>query len=601
MLEQYKQIFELLSPYERRRGYMLLPLIFSLGLAEVLGVASLIPFMAVVANPETIRTDTRLSWAYDTLQFQAQQDFLVFLGGAVFCVLMCTLAFSAFTSWVTFRFTQMCNYRLSSRLLEAYLRRPYVWFLGQHSADLGKTILGEVSIVVGNAIMPALNVLSRGTLSILLLALVILVDPIVALTLAAVIGGLYLIIFLAVQRSLIKIGEDMYESNSERFKVAQEALGGIKDVKVSGLEATYLRRYHGPARRFTQRQATQLIISDIPRYLLEGVAFGGLLGIMLVLLIARPGGLGGVLPLMALYVFAGYRLLPALQQVYVNLSAMKSVGPFLTRLHRELTTDAHDPHQPLDDIDDGSPLPLRQHLTLEQATFHYPGREEPAMNAVTLKIAAGSTVGIVGPTGAGKTTLIDVLLGLLELDEGRMAVDGIEITARNRRRWQRTVGYVPQHIYLVDDTLAANIAFGDDPATIDMAAVERAARAAALHEFVRELPEGYATSVGERGVKLSGGQRQRIGIARALYGDPSVLVLDEATSALDNVTEKAVMEAVQHLDHSKTVIMIAHRLSTVRACDTIFVMNGGQLVDAGSYDDLAASSPVFQAMAKAAE
>lgn len=598
MLSQFVKLFQLLDSHERKRAFALLFLVLMLGLVEVAGVASIMPFMAVVANTEIIETNFYLNKAYNALGFESQDRFLVFLGSAVFVVLVGSLLFSALTNWVIFRFMQMCNHRLSSRLLSKYLHRPYVWFLRQHSADLGKTVLNEVNQVVNAVILPAVNVLSRSVASAFLLILIVMVDPMVAFVAAAVIGGIYAAIFLSVQRYLVRIGTDMYEANSQRFKVATESLGGIKDVKVSGLEATYAARYTAFARRHAHRQATHMIISDVPRYLLEAVAFGGMLGALLFLLLTRPGGLGEVLPLIALYAFAGYRLLPALQQVYINASSLRFGSRVLDRLHMELSeqNEAEDGDGAADAANDR--LPLSGCLELRSVSFSYPSAERVALDDVSIKIEANSTVGFVGTTGAGKTTLIDIILGLLAPDEGSLVVDGMVIDSSNRRRWQRALGYVPQSIFLVDDTVAANIAFGVSPDKVNMRAVESAARAAHLHEFVTtQLTHDYMTMIGERGVRLSGGQRQRIGIARALYRDPSVLVLDEATSALDNVTESVVMGAIRQLGHSKTIIIIAHRLSTVRHCDCIFLLQQGRLVAHGSYEELFEGNESFRAMA----
>ena len=598
MLDTFKKTYTVLDTYERRRGFVLLALIFLLGIVETLGVASVMPFMAVVGNPDIVESNVYLKAIYDRLGFQSYNQFLIFLGAVVFFVLVSSLLLSALTSWVLFRFTQMCNHRISTRLLETYFHRPYAWFLNQHSADLGKTVLNEVNQVTVLAVMPAITIVSRAIVAVFLLVLIVLIEPWVALSAAVVLGGVYGTIYLMARKYLVWLGADMYRANEQRFKVAQEGLGGIKEVKITGLEAEFVKRYRSPSRRFSHRQASHQIISEVPRFLLEATAFGGMLGILLFLLITREGGLGAALPLIALYAFAGYRLLPALQQIYQNLTALKFGNEVLNRLYHDLneTNVAVTTARPT--LDPVNALRLNDRLEVRDVTFKYPAARQPALRGLNLTIRAKTTVGFVGSTGAGKTTMIDLILGLLTPDSGQVLVDGQPLTSDNVRQWQRGLGYVPQHIFLIDDTVAANIAFGVDPEDIDLKAVERAARLAELHEFVvAQLPEGYLTRVGERGVRLSGGQRQRIGIARALYHDPGVLVLDEATSSLDNITEKAVMDAVQNLGHKKTIIIIAHRLSTVRPCDTIFVLDQGRLAGSGPYDELTRSSPQFRAMA----
>jgi ABC-type multidrug transport system fused ATPase/permease subunit len=291
---------------------------------------------------------------------------------------------------------------------------------------------------------------------------------------------------------------------------------------------------------------------------------------------------------------ATMRLLPSLQQIYFGMVTIRSAGPVLDVIVADFASSP----PPLPDPEpDAPPMKLERELALDGVSFAYDSTDRPTLQGVDLTIPARATVGIVGGTGAGKTTLVDLVLGLLSPASGAIRVDGTTLTPDNLRSWRGSIAYVPQTIFLTDDTIAANIAFGVPKAEIDMAAVEHAAQVAALHDFIlSDLPAGYETRVGERGVRLSGGQRQRIGIARAMYRDPTLLIMDEATSALDNVTEREVMEAVQRIRGDKTIILIAHRLSTVRSCDTIFLMERGRLLAQGSYDTLLATSAVFRRM-----
>jgi ABC-type multidrug transport system fused ATPase/permease subunit len=357
-----------------------------------------------------------------------------------------------------------------------------------------------------------------------------------------------------------------------------------------------MRRFQIPARRLARVSATRNVIATAPRYMLQGVAFGGMLLIILGMLVAQSASLGSILPVLAVYAFAGLRLLPAVQQVDQEVTSLRYNQPALLSLHKDIMEIRERAARPV--AVSKEPVRLNERLDLVDVHFSYPLAERKALQGLSLSIPARTTVGIVGGTGAGKTTAVDLMLGLLEMQEGTLAVDGVPITPRNVRAWQNTIGYVPQVIFLTDDTVAANIAFGLPPDQIDRAAVERAARVAEIHNFVMdELPHGYDTMVGERGIRLSGGQRQRIGSARALYHDPDVLIMDEATSALDNLTEKAVMDAVHNLGHAKTIILIAHRLTTVQNSDTIFMLEQGRLVAQGSYEELLDTSRKFRAMA----
>ena len=411
-----------------------------------------------------------------------------------------------------------------------------------------------------------------------------------------VLGGAYTAVYLGVRNYLSRMGHERLAGNRERFKTIQEVLSGIKEVKVNGLETAYLQKFRAAADRVARRKATSNIIGQLPRQVFEAVTLGGMLIVLMMMLARSQDDISKVVAIVGLYSFAGLRLLPALQIIYLSLTKITFGRAGLDALHADLTmTSAQNAASRSRDT---APLPLRERLELRDVTYAYPGSSRSALVDVTLSIPARTTVGFVGATGAGKTTIVDVILGLLGPLQGEVLVDGTPIGRDNVRAWQRTIGYVPQHIFLADDTVAANIAFGVPPHKIDMRTVKDAARYAELHAFVtEELPQGYETAIGERGVRLSGGQRQRVAIARALYHDPDVLILDEATSSLDNLTEEAVMDALHNLAHVKTILLIAHRLSTVRACDRIFLLAHGRLEAFGTFDELLTHNAGFKKLA----
>jgi ABC-type multidrug transport system fused ATPase/permease subunit len=432
--------------------------------------------------------------------------------------------------------------------------------------------------------------------AVFLVALLLAMQPLAVLAAVVLVGGCYGLVFLFVRERLGRLGEARVEAIRQRVQIMQEALGGIKEVKLQNLESRFLRRLSEPATLLAHSQATTAMISELPRHVLEAVAFGGMLLFVIWLLISGDGQLEAVIPVLGVYALAAARLFPTVQQIYSGFAAIRYGEAALDSLHGELSEPG-----PSEIRDDGRlpALPLRDRLELEGVVLTYPQAEVPTLDGLTLTIRAKTTVGFVGATGAGKTTAIDVILGLLRPEAGTIRVDGRVIDDTNRSAWQKSIGYVPQTIFLTDDTVAANIAFGVEPHEIDMKAVERAARIAHLDDFVGTLPDGYRTLVGERGTRLSGGQRQRIGIARALYRDPDVLIFDEATSALDNLTERAVMDAVKDLGHHKTIILIAHRLSTVRQCDEVFLLEKGRLAAAGPYETLVQTSTPFRALHEA--
>jgi ABC-type multidrug transport system fused ATPase/permease subunit len=600
-VQNLTKLLDLLTPPERKRAMLLLGMILAMALLDMIGVASIMPFMAVLANPELVETNALLNSAFtasSNLGIDTTEQFLFVLGMLVFLVLVVSLAFKALTTYAQLRFTLMREYSIGKRLVEGYLHQPYGWFLSRHSADLGKNILSEVEKVIYQAIVPMMALIAQGAAAAALLTLLILIDPKLALIVGLTLATAYALIFKATSGLLSRMGTERVTANQARFTAVSEAFGASKEVKVGGLEQAYIQRFSDPAQAYARHQATAQVISQLPRFALEAIAFGGMLLVVLYLM-AQSGSFASALPIIALYAFAGYRLMPALQQVYGALTQLRFAGPALDALHADLMSLQPAHSNPSEDaIALKQAITLKKAITLNQIQYHYPNAPQLALKNLSLTIPAKSTVGLVGATGSGKTTTVDLILGLLEAQKGTLAVDGQAITEHNRRTWQRAIGYVPQQIYLADDTVAANIAFGLKAKDIDQKAVERAAKIANLHDFVgNELPQQYQTTVGERGVRLSGGQRQRIGIARALYHHPQVLILDEATSALDNLTEHAVMEAVHNLGHEITIILIAHRLSTVKACDTIFLLERGELKAQGTFDELTQANERFRAMA----
>jgi ABC-type multidrug transport system fused ATPase/permease subunit len=599
LINTYRKLFSLLDPAERRRFWLLTGIMLMVATAEIAGISAVLLLLNVLSEPKSIAASRVLSSVYSSLGFTNEFHFLVALSVTVLLVVMCGLAVKAAGTYATIRFSTMRGYTISGRLLAAYLSQPYAWFLQRNSAELEKNVLNEVDGLVSRVILPCLRLVANSLLVLAILGFLLLVDPLVTLFSGGVLGLGYGLIYLRFRGRLHRLGQDMMEAFESRFLVAQEATGGIKDVKVLGLEATYVKAYATAAHKAANAGATVSIVSELPRFVLEAITFGTMLILILLLLVQSGGDVTEIVPTLGVIAFSTMRLLPSLQQIYHALVSIRGATAILDSIVADF---AATPALPIPEQVKTTPLKLERELELSKIGFAYATAERPTLKEVNLVIPARTTVGIVGGTGAGKTTLVDLILGLLTPDEGVIRVDGTAVTPENLRAWQGTLGYVPQSIFLTDDTIAANIAFGVPATEIDRAAVERAAKIAALHDFVvSELPLGYDTFVGERGVRLSGGQRQRIGIARALYRDPTLLILDEATSALDNITERVVMEAVQRIRADKTIILIAHRLTTVKTCDTIFLMDRGRLLAQGSYDELVAGNDMFRRMVAGGE
>tara|TARA_Y100000768_G_scaffold138047_3_gene102836 strand:- start:4452 stop:6224 length:1773 start_codon:yes stop_codon:yes gene_type:complete len=583
-VQTFKKLLFLLNSFEKKRVGLLLAMIIIMAFLDMIGVASILPFMAVLTNPTLIDTNYILNYMYNLSQsfgVENSQQFIFALGILLFLLLITSLIFKALTTYVQVRFVQMLEYSVGKRLVKKYLNQPYSWFLSRHSADLGKTILSEVSNVVGNGVGKLMELISKSTITIALIILLIIIDPKLAFIVSTSFALAYILIFYSIRTYLNWIGKESLKNNQLRFTAVSEAFGAVKEIKVGGLEQTYIKSFSNSSKIYAQTQATSLVIAQLPRFFLEALAFGGILLIILFIM-RQTGSFNNALPIISLYVFAGYRLMPAMQIVYASFTQLVFIGPSLEKLYDDL----NDPEVSNKNINSDI-LTFNKKIDLKNIDYNYPNVSRTALKNINLSIPAKSTIGFIGATGSGKTTTIDIILGLLEAEKGTLEVDGKVITGQNIRSWQRMIGYVPQHIYLSDDSVAANIAFGVDTDEIDQKAVEKASKIANLHEFViDELPKKYQTEIGERGVRLSGGQRQRIGIARALYHKPKVLVFDEATSALDNNTENLVMNEVNNLSKDITILIIAHRLNTVKKCDKIYLLEKGMIKNEGTFEEL---------------
>jgi ABC-type bacteriocin/lantibiotic exporter with double-glycine peptidase domain len=586
----------LLSSHEKRRAYLLLGMIITMAFIDMLGIASILPFIAILTNPQLIETNYILKSAFEfTSAFGVvtDQQFLFVLGIFVFLFLLFSLSFKAITFYFQVRFISMREHSLAKRLVEGYLHQPYSWFLSRHSAELGKTILSEISKVAGKGLASLLNLIAQSAVTIAIIILLILVEPKLTMIVGFTLGAAYLLIFKSTQSFVNRIGKESVKVNATRYIALNEAFSAAKEIKLGGLEKIYIERFSEPSKSLAKYTAFLAIIGQIPRFALEAITFGGMILVTLYLT-SKAGNFISTAPILALYAFAGYRLMPALQQIYFSITLLNFTIPALDSVYDDLKS-----LQPYSPSRIEKALPLKKDITLKNLHYNYPNATRIALKDINFIIQARSTVGLVGSTGSGKTTTVDIILGLLEAQKGTLEVDGKAINKNNRNAWQRSIGYVPQRIFLSDNSVAANIAFGIDPKDINQDAVEHASKIANLHEFIiNELPLQYQTTVGENGVRLSGGQRQRIGIARALYHNPQVLILDEATNALDNLTERAVMDAVQKLRKNMTIIIIAHRLSTLKNCDNILLLEKGELKEQGTFEKLMQVNQKFKEIAK---
>jgi ABC-type multidrug transport system fused ATPase/permease subunit len=592
-----QKILSLLDKRERGKLVFVVFAMLIMGVIELVGVGSLGPFISIVSNPDIIHTNVYLSKVYTYFRFSSDNSFIIFSGIAVIAILFFSNFFLACVNFIINYYAGNRRYSMTMRLFEKYLRQPYIFFLNTNTAELSRNILGDINIFVDRILISSLDIISSAIICLAIIVLLIIINPLLSLIVSAVIGASYIIIYSIVRKFISKIGLERSIQNTLKYKYVNETFGGIKDIKILGKEQVFLNLFSGPSKKFAMNDVKNEIISGIPKYIMETIAIGGILCVILVMV---HGGseMDEFLPVLTIYAFGAYRLLPSLQKIFRAVSNIKYHFKIIDNLNRDYNV-----------LPDGAPLrgddtprmQFEKEIRLEHIVFSYPNTNKDVIKDQSLSIKNNTSIALVGATGCGKTTAIDIILGLLEAQNGGIFVDDVEISDTNRKNWQKNLGYVPQSIYLTDDTIRNNIAFGIDPRKIDEAAVMQAAKIANIHDFVTsELSEGYNTVIGERGIRLSGGQRQRIGIARAVYHDPSVLILDEATSALDSLTETAIMDAIKHLSHKKTIIMIAHRITTVKGCDVIYLMEKGIIIDHGHYDDLYQRNDSFRKMADGA-
>ncbi|HJE23337.1 MAG TPA: ABC transporter ATP-binding protein/permease [Methylorubrum populi] len=571
-----RTLLDLLRVMRRRDRYRLLLLGLGLGLAallEVVGIASVLPFLTLVGDPGATARIPYLASLRETLGLSEDRAFLLATGLAALAAILLTSAVNAGFAFAQLLFAHLVGYDFARRLLARYVDRERLFFANANSAELAKNVLSETDRLVVGVLTPALVIASRGASALAVVIFLIVYQPRLALILGGGFGGLYVAIYLVVRARLARLGARAVAGNEGRYRVVQETFGALTELKLYGRADTFTAGFDAPARSYAHALAASLLTGQLPRFVIESLAFGGVIAVVL---FALTQGLdtAGMLPLLGLFAFAGYRMLPAFQNIFTSVSQLRFHLPGV-RLIVDALAGEREPAPRT-----AERLPFTHAIRLEEVAFDYElGR--PTLHGIDLTIPAHSTIGLIGRTGSGKSTLVALILGILSPTRGRIVIDGTMLDADNLPAWQNRIGYVPQEVFLIDGTVADNIALGIAPEALDRTALERAARLAGAHEFVTRLPMGYETGVGERGARLSGGQRQRIGIARALYHDPDVIVFDEATSALDGETETAVMEALGALSGTRTIIMIAHRLTSLSRADTVHVLENGRIVASG--------------------
>ena len=588
-MKQVNQLFDLLPKRSKQRVFFLLIMITLMALIDVIGVSSIMPFISVLSKPEIIQENRYLFLIYNYFNFSNISEFSIFLGIIFLVLFFFSILFKSLTLSLQLRFILSHEYILGKKLIEGYFNQPYIWFLSSNSSDLGKNILNEVSEVIGNGMIPLMNIISQSAVVLALILLILFVNPIIGFKVIFIISFSYVIIFIFVNKFLATLGKKRTLANKDRFRIVNEAFGAIKDLKVLDISENYIRRFSDVSTIHWKTNAYSQIITQLPRFALEAISFGSMMSLLLYEFI-NGSDLNSKLPLISVYAIAGYRLLPSFQQIYVSFSKLRYVKTMLETLHSEFKNLNYEKNS----TNQSRKIEIKRDIELKNISFAYPGDKKDSLKNISLKIIRNQKIGFTGVSGSGKSTLIDIILGLINPQNGSILIDNQELKSFHKRYWLNSIGYVPQSIYLSDDTILSNIAFGIKIDQINLEAVKYAARLANIDKFIEnDLKDSYQSIIGERGIKISGGQRQRIGLARALYRNPSLLILDEGTSALDNITEKIVMDSINKLSKKITIIMVAHRLNTLKNCDKIFILDKSKIVGQGTYNELLINNRQF--------
>jgi ABC-type multidrug transport system fused ATPase/permease subunit len=572
-----RRVLFLARPYGRNKLALVFFLSLAQGIFQVVGVTSIFPFLAIAADPERIRHSQFGLRFLALLPPMSNRELLITAGVIAIVGLLLSNAINLLAEYARTRYANSFAHWLRVRLLRRMASQPYGYFLQRNSGDLLRKVMGDVGNYTSSVLLPLLDSIARVLTAALLLATLFLVQPVIAFFAALGLGAFYLIIFRLLARKRREVNEGFRTAFAGSYRDAQQMLGGIKPIKVHRAEEHFLSRFASHSAVVAQMTARVPIIANTTRYLIEPLAFGGLV-LAVVVLAVRGRDFSDILPNLGVMAVAGYRLLPTLQLLYGQVTQFTSMRYSLDEVFEEFAAAERDEKSGSVEISLREPRPIEWHdaIMLDEVSFVYPGTDRPVLDRFSITIRKNMSIGFIGPTGSGKSTLIDLLLGLHQPTSGRMLIDGQPLTHDLIPSWQATIGYVPQEIFLIDDTIARNIALGLPDNEIDQARLREVCAMARILDFIGELRDGFQTTVGERGIRLSGGERQRLGLARALYQRPSLLLLDEATSALDKQTEAEVIEAIKALQQL-TVIIIAHRLSTIEHCDSVARLENGGL------------------------
>ena len=562
--------------FTKHQKWKLLGILFVItigALLELAGVSIILPFVNTILDVASIKENILLNWLYIKLGFKETRYFIVFLAVMIILVYLVKNAFLAYMYKVQYQFTFENQRKLSAKMMECYIRQPYSYHLTHGSGEMIQNITNDAAMFFA-VVLGATQFLTETIVCFVLILFLLMQDVSITVGVAVVMLIFLAIYFGVLKKKIQRLGIQYRKNNADMNKHIIEGFGGIKEVKVLDREDYFVKAYDLSYKEYADCFTKFQVYSVLPRPLMEAVCITGLM-LVVAMKISSGVNMSYFVPTLSVFVVAAFRMLPSFSRITSHLSTIVFNKSAVDSVYRDLL-EINSLVKEEDNEKGNSLLKFEDEIRVENLSFTYPNSSQTVINSINMSIKKHEAIGLIGPSGQGKTTLADILLGVLIPSKGRILMDGVDIST-NIKEWHKKLGYIPQNIFLSDDTIRRNIAYGIDDDKIDEKRIWRAVEEAQLKNFIDGLEKGINTEVGERGVRLSGGQRQRIGIARALYNNPDILVLDEATSALDNDTEKAVMDAINQLQGNKTLIIIAHRLTTIKNCDAVYEVSQGNV------------------------
>lgn len=604
MIKKIIEIYSLLGKKQQKKIIYLQFWILLTAFLEVTSLFSVAPFITILTDFDVINKEGYISDIYNYFGFQSPKNFLFFFAIFFLCITSVSHIINMLTVWTISKNSIKMGTNLGSRLYSFYLNQPWLFHTKNNSMQLINKIAQESDRITLGIIQPAMLINSKFVISFFLIFAMVIYNPKAALIVGTILGVSYLIIYSSIKNIVMKNGRIVSSTQEKRYKLMSEGFGGIREVLISGKQNFFNASFSSESDQWASAIGKNQAVGHLPRYIVELIAFSTIIGFILYLTSSSNNNnqFVALLPVLSIYALGGLKLLPAFQSIFLYVTAIKSnINAFDNIKENLIECDSNENKNQNKiferKVNDSTKLNIESELSFLNVNFKYEVKDDYVLKDLNLIIKSNETIGIVGKSGSGKSTIIDLIAGLIFPNSGKILIDGNNLTEQNKQLWQQNISLVSQSIFLSDSSIAENIAFGVPKNEIDNNKIKIALEKSQLIDFVDKLPNGPNTFIGERGIQLSGGQRQRIAIARSLYSESKLLIFDEATSSLDGITEEAVINSIKNIQHTKTVVIVAHRLASVRNCDVIYFIENGKVVDSGSYDGLLNRNASFKKMA----